>query len=192
MRTPDGQKRNAEHFQSHMEGRRGLDASKVASVDRKKRSQAAGKCDLPSGLRSTPLLRLIRLGCSPNRNIPRPSGVERCPATCCFSVPPTSRFDSCGSHSEPKRTAEIQCLKRGKSCNRPYKSVCDQAGWFSRRSVQKVAHTGEDHGHAQAISGSDNVVIAHRASWLNHRHCASFRCFFDSIGKRKKRVRRDD
>ena len=35
MRARDGQKRNAEHFQSQMEGRRGLDASKVGSVGRK-------------------------------------------------------------------------------------------------------------------------------------------------------------
>jgi hypothetical protein len=36
MRARDGQKRNAEHFQSQMEGRRALDASKVESVGRKK------------------------------------------------------------------------------------------------------------------------------------------------------------
>jgi DNA-binding transcriptional ArsR family regulator len=37
MRARDGQKRNAEHFQSQMEGRRGLDASKLESVGKKKR-----------------------------------------------------------------------------------------------------------------------------------------------------------
>ena len=37
MRARDGQKRNAEHFQSQMEGRRALDASKEESVGRKKR-----------------------------------------------------------------------------------------------------------------------------------------------------------
>jgi hypothetical protein len=37
MRARDGQKRNAEHFQSQMEGRPALDASKEESVGRKKR-----------------------------------------------------------------------------------------------------------------------------------------------------------
>jgi hypothetical protein len=36
MRAWDGQKRNAEHFQSQMEGRPRLDAGKGKSVDRKK------------------------------------------------------------------------------------------------------------------------------------------------------------
>jgi glycerol uptake facilitator-like aquaporin len=31
---------------------------------------------------------------------------------------------------------------------------------LSEKSVQKMAHTGEDHGHAEAVSGGDDVVVA--------------------------------
>jgi len=37
-------------------------------------------------------------------------------------------------------------------------------GWCLRGSVQKVAHAGEDHGHAEAVRGLHHVVVAYRAA----------------------------
>src|SRR5713101_3223477 len=58
-------------------------------------------------------------------------------------------------------------------------------------SVQEVAHAGEDHGQAEPVGGGDNIGIAHRAAWLDHRRGARFRGFFHSIRKGKEGVGSD-
>src|SRR6266478_8822413 len=42
-------------------------------------------------------------------------------------------------------------------------------------SVQEVAHASEEHGQAEPVGGSDDLRIAHRAAWLDHRRGARFR-----------------
>lgn len=57
-----------------------------------------------------------------------------------------------------------------------------------QRSVQEMPDAGEDHGHSEAVGGSDHVVVADRAARLNDGNRACFGGFFDAIGEWEKSV----
>ena len=55
-----------------------------------------------------------------------------------------------------------------------------------------MADTGKDHGHSEAVSGGDDVVVADGASRLNDGDGAGFGGFLDAIGEREESVGGDD
>ncbi len=63
-----------------------------------------------------------------------------------------------------------------------------------RRSalMPEMPRAGEDHGKPGGVGGFDDIVVAHRAAWLDHRRRARFCRGEQAVGEGKERVRRDD
>ena len=58
--------------------------------------------------------------------------------------------------------------------------------------VQEMPYAREHHGHAKAVGSGNHVVVADRASRLNHGDRPGFGGFFDAIGEREECIRRND